>query len=112
MKLVPRQPTINADDNVGRGMDFALVTLVFLGIGYGVDRWLDTRPLFMIVLVVFAIVGKSIAMWFQYDAKMRALETERVAAQHVSPRHTVEVEPEPAPGLVIESGTRDSGVQA
>ena len=44
---------------LGRGMDFALVVLVFLGIGYGLDRWLDTRRLFMIGLVVFAWSASS-----------------------------------------------------
>ena len=38
MRLVPRNKPIDADDNIGRGMDFALVTLVFLGIGWGIDR--------------------------------------------------------------------------
>lgn len=76
MKLLPRKP-VNAADNLGRGMDFALVTLVFLGIGYALDRWLGTRPLFMIGLVVFAMVGQFVRMWFDYDAAMRTLEDER-----------------------------------
>lgn len=76
MKLIPRKP-INADDNLGRGMDFALVTLVFLGIGYGLDRWLDTKPAFMIGLVVFAVIGQFVKMWYAYDATMRELEEQR-----------------------------------
>jgi F0F1-type ATP synthase assembly protein I len=76
VKLLPRKP-VNAADNLGRGMDFALVTLVFLGIGYVLDRWLGTRPLFMIGLVVFAMVGQFVRMWFEYDAAMRELEAER-----------------------------------
>ena len=36
------------DDKIGKGIDVALVTLAFLGIGYGLDRWLDTKPLFMV----------------------------------------------------------------
>lgn len=62
---------------LGRGMDFALVVLVFLGIGYGLDRWLGTRPLFMIGLVVFAVVGQFIKMYFDYTAAMQELEAER-----------------------------------
>ena len=58
-------------------MDFALVVLVFLGIGYGVDRWLGTRPLFMIALVLFSVVGQFIKMYFDYTAAMQELEAER-----------------------------------
>jgi ATP synthase protein I len=62
---------------LGRGMDFALVVLVFLGIGYGLDRWLGTRPLFMIGLVLFSMVGQFIKMYFDYTAAMQELEAER-----------------------------------
>jgi ATP synthase protein I len=62
---------------LGRGMDFALVVLVFLGIGYGLDRVLGTRPLFMIGLVVFSVVGQFIKMYFDYTATMKELEAQR-----------------------------------
>jgi len=76
VKLIPRKP-INADDNLGRGMDMALVTLVFLGIGYVLDRSFDTKPVFMIGLVVFAVIGQFVKMWYAYDATMQRLEDER-----------------------------------
>jgi F0F1-type ATP synthase assembly protein I len=76
VKLIPRKP-INADDNIGRGMDMALVTLVFLGLGWALDRWLGTKPLFMIGLVLFAVVGQFVKMWYAYDATMSRLEGER-----------------------------------
>ena len=67
---------------LGRGMDFALVVLVFLGIGYGLDRWLDTRPVFMIGLVVFSVVGQFIKMYFDYTARDEGCtKHERVAAK-------------------------------
>ena len=77
MKLVPRTKPIDADDNIGRGMDFALVILVFLGIGWAIDRALDTRPAFMIGCTVFAVVGQFVRMWYAYDARMSQLEAER-----------------------------------
>ena len=49
-----------ADDNLGRGMETALLLAVFLGIGWLVDRWLGTRPLFMIGLVLFAAAGSAL----------------------------------------------------
>jgi len=85
VKLLPRKP-VSAADNLGRGMDFALVTLVFLGIGWALDRWLGTQPLFMIGLVVFAMVGQFVRMWFDYDAAMTKLEDERRAGASAQTR--------------------------
>ena len=76
MKLLPRT-SINTDDNLGRGMDLALVTLVFLGLGYALDRIFDTQPVFMITLFILSMIGQFIKMWFAYDGKMKLLEAER-----------------------------------
>ena len=79
MKLINRQP-IKTDDNVGRGMDLALVTLVFLGVGYGLDRWLGTRPLFMVCFVLLALLGQFVRMRYAYEERMRAHELQRSTA--------------------------------
>lgn len=71
---------------LGRGMDFALVVLVFLGIGYALDRWLDTRPAFMIGLVLFAVVGQFIKLYYDYKAAMDVHEAERAARSQARPR--------------------------
>ena len=81
MKFTPSKP-IKTDDNVGRGMDLALVTLVFLGLGYGLDRWLATEPLFMIGLVTLSLVGQFARMWYDYDARMTRHEQERISVAH------------------------------
>jgi len=88
VKLLPRPSTINPDDNIGKGMDLALTTLLFLGIGFGLDRWLDTKPVFMIVLTVLALVGKIAGMYYGYEARMRELDAERAAQRHAAPRST------------------------
>jgi len=73
---------INTDEALGRGMDFAFVTVLFLGIGFMVDRWLGTTPVFMIALVMIALVGQFARIWFGYDASMRRLEAEHAANTH------------------------------
>jgi ATP synthase protein I len=77
-------PRINThtDDKIGKGIDMALVTLVFLGVGYALDRWLDTKPWFMITLVVLALVGEFVRFWYDYDARMKVLEAQRASAVH------------------------------
>lgn len=75
----------------------ALTIAVFMGIGWGLDTWLDTRPFFMIGLVIFSTVGQFIKMWFIYDARMKMLENERREAmsghqQNLPP--TTQVDPD------------------
>lgn len=67
----------NVDAGLGQGMEMALTVAVFLGLGWLADKALGTAPIFMVVLVVFAMVGQSARMWFTYDARMRTLENER-----------------------------------
>ena len=83
-------------------MDFALVVLVFLGIGYGLDRWLDTRPAFMIGLVVLSVTGQFIKMYFEYTAQMKVHEAERMAGIQTQPRHKV---------IEVDTADADTGVK-
>jgi F0F1-type ATP synthase assembly protein I len=95
LKVLPDQRKIaehqQSGQTLGRGMDFALVVLVFLGIGYGLDRWLGTRPLFMIGLVVLSVVGQFVKMYFEYTAQMRLHEAERLATIQSQPRHKMAI---------------------
>jgi hypothetical protein len=70
--------TPNMDDNVGRGIEMALTVALMVGIGYVIDRWLGTAPVFMIVMTVLAGVGFFAKYKYQYDAKMDQLEAERI----------------------------------
>lgn len=72
------------DDKIGKGIDVALVTLAFLGIGYAVDRWLGTKPLFMCILVVLALIGEFVRFWYDYDARMKVLEAQRASTSRSS----------------------------
>ena len=80
--LVTGSARINkgTDDRLGKSIDVALVTLVFLGVGYGLDRWLGTKPIFMIGFVVLALVGEFVRFWYDYDARMKVLEAQRAAS--------------------------------
>lgn len=82
MKLLPRPTPVprSNDDNLGRGMEFALITLVFLGLGLAVDSALGTRPAFAIGCVVFAFVAQFVRMYYVYTARMERLEAERSAS--------------------------------
>ncbi len=80
-------PPVNqgTSDRLGIGIDVALVTLVFLGAGYLLDRWLDTKPVFMVVLVVVGLIGEFVRFWYAYTARMKVLEAERTAQGRSEP---------------------------
>ncbi len=68
-------------DGLARAFELAVTPMVVGAIGYLLDSWLYTRPLFMIVLVVLSLVGISIRMWFGYDQEMRQHETKATWAK-------------------------------
>ena len=45
------------------GIDFAITVLVGFGIGYMLDRWLHTTPLFMIVGVLWGVVSSFFSLY-------------------------------------------------
>ena len=75
------------DDRLGKSIDVALVTLVFLGAGWALDRWLDTKPIFMIAFVVLALIGEFVRFWYDYDARMKVLEAQRAASVRAPSPH-------------------------
>ena len=75
----PQNAPQGNDDTLGRGMDLALTVLVFLVLGWLIDRWLGLFPLFTISLVMFSAIGSFIRMKYVYDATMERHEAERSA---------------------------------
>ena len=79
MKLIRTTTRPRRDDSLGQGMDIALTVALFFGIGFFLDRWLGTTPLFMIAMTMLAAVGFFAKFKYQYDARMEQLEAERRA---------------------------------
>jgi F0F1-type ATP synthase assembly protein I len=69
-------------DALATAFEFAATVAIFFAIGYGLDRWLGTTPLFMVVLFLLAIIGKSVKLYYQYSADLdRDVEARRDAAR-------------------------------
>ena len=68
-------------------MEAAVTLVLFLGLGYLLDRWLGTTPWFMVILVSLAGVGVFVIMKAKYMARMEQLEAQRreAAAAHRQP---------------------------
>ena len=85
---------MRGDDAVGHGMDAAFTLALFLGLGFLLDRWLGTTPLFMIVMFVLVSVALFIGWKARYNARMEVLEERR---RHDSTRHRLDA---PNAGMV------------
>jgi F0F1-type ATP synthase assembly protein I len=73
-KLIPAsRPTTS----VSNGAEIAGGMLVFFLIGLGLDAWLDTRPVFMIAMSIFAAAGIGARTYYAYNSKMEQLEGDR-----------------------------------
>jgi F0F1-type ATP synthase assembly protein I len=90
-KLVPL-PTLSSNstsngvlgEGFSKAFEFAATPGVFAAIGYGVDRWFDTKPFAMIGLTLFAVVGMFVKMWIDYDASMKVHEVSAIAAKQAA----------------------------
>ncbi len=95
MKLLPKPEVVRRivapSKSVGsvgagglsQGAEIAVGVLVFFGVGFALDYFLGTTPLFMIALTVFAGVGNFAKIWYGYDASMKKLEAERAEMSRV-----------------------------
>jgi ATP synthase protein I len=55
------------------GLTMAGSILLCLAAGYGLDKWLDTKPLFTIVFIILGIIGGGVTVYRQI---MKVLEPE------------------------------------
>jgi hypothetical protein len=111
MKLLPppsyARKAMRSDDSLGRAMEAAFTILGFFGIGFALDRWLGTTPVFMIVCTVLAAVGLFYAWKARYMAHMEALEHQR---RVLTARPTIASERAPAserPDAACVAGERN-----
>ena len=53
---------------VGAGFQLAFSILFFMGMGYLADRWLGSRPLFMLVGLAIGLAAGFYAFWMRVKA--------------------------------------------
>jgi F0F1-type ATP synthase assembly protein I len=77
VNLVPRIKPVRSTrfgDGLATGFEFMATVAVSFCIGWGLDSWLGTTPLFMIALTVMALVAQCITAYYRYDAQMKEHE--------------------------------------
>lgn len=110
MKLLRTNVRIDPKDSLGQGLDATFTLMLFVGIGFALDRWLGTLPIMMIVMTFVASIGLYYRLKNGYEAKMQLLDDQRrarAAARTGSPTPTLT--PTPPPTSVAAPLTGDSG---
>jgi ATP synthase protein I len=79
MKLLRPNTRVNTEDSLGHGLDAVIVLLLFAGGGFLVDRWLETVPVFTIVLFLLGSVGLFAKFKYRYEQRMDEHEAARLA---------------------------------
>jgi F0F1-type ATP synthase assembly protein I len=82
----PYTQRATSSDLFGRGMDLALAMMVFVLLGWAIDDWLGTKPLFIIVFSALAMIGGGARLKYSYDEAMRRHERDRVEATRAAAR--------------------------
>lgn len=102
----------SADTTLGSGIESGVVLVIFTAAGYGVDRWLDTSPIFTLVLFGLGAIGLFYRHKAAYTVRMDELAAQRKrheAARRdptTPPARTApDAGPEPAGGGVADRGT-------
>jgi len=80
VKLIPKPKPVVLDSGMSHGAELAGGIIVFFLIGFGIDSWLGTTPVFMIGLTVFSVIGQFVKIYYSYSSAMRHLEEERAAS--------------------------------
>ncbi len=66
-----RSRRINQDhgDPLGQAAEFVVAPVLFGLIGWLIDGWLGTAPIFMVSLGVLGFIGAGVANYYRYMAK-------------------------------------------
>lgn len=68
-------------DGFSRSIELAVTPVIFGAMGFGIDHWLGTLPVFTILLALMALVGLLLRTWYGYVYRMEQLESAQPWAQ-------------------------------
>ena len=78
MRLLPEPLSARPhNESISNGAELVGAVVVFFLIGLGLDTWLGTKPIFMILLTVFAVIAQFVRLYVVYTARMTSLEKKR-----------------------------------
>lgn len=74
--LKPRDSTASHQWAIRVGSEIVASTVIALGIGYLIDKWLDTRPVFLLLFFLFGAIAGFLNLYrvMQIDQKKGGAE--------------------------------------
>ena len=89
MKFLPQPQKISrTDTNVAQGLahgfEMAGVVVIFSLTGLALDLWLDTKPIFILVMSVLGVGGLLARAWFDFSTKVDEMQTQRMTPSRQS----------------------------
>ena len=73
--LRPAPTAVSSTANaLSRAFDVAATTVVFGLLGWLLDRWLGTSPVFLVIVSLLAAIGQFVRLAYSYTAEMRVQE--------------------------------------
>lgn len=73
--LRPAPAAVSSTANaLSRAFDVAATTVVFGLLGWLLDRWLGTSPVFLVIVSLLAAIGQFVRLAYSYTAEMRVQE--------------------------------------
>jgi len=77
VRLIPEPSSARPhNESISNGAELVGAVVVFFLIGLGLDTWLGTKPIFMILLTVFAVIAQFVRMYVVYTARMTSLRAD------------------------------------
>ena len=73
-------------------MDAAFMLVLFLGVGYSLDRIVGTMPLFMILMTLLGSVGLFLKFKYRYEDRMSEHDAQRLGKHAPDDRNGAERE--------------------
>jgi ATP synthase protein I len=90
VNLVPRIKPVRSTrlgDGLATGIELVGPIVVAFLIGWGLDTWLGTTPVLMIVLTVLGVAGQGTVSYYRYEATMKEHEAAfRAGRQKTAPK--------------------------
>jgi hypothetical protein len=62
------------DDALAQALTLVVAPLLFGLVGWWIDSWLGTGPIFAVALAVFALVGVALSTYYRYLARSAELD--------------------------------------
>ncbi len=72
-------------DTLARAFEFVAAPALLGLLGHAIDGRLHTNPLFTVLLVVFALAGTFVRMYYEYETAMKQHEAARATLHRPGP---------------------------